>query len=115
DRLVRDFSINSSQDLDERIMYNPTLLGKYKNLDLTYLPRGSAFALLDVLRVLNTSKKRIRIVSMADFNAADLKTSHIVYLGYISGLGRLESFVFSSSALAVGGTYDELRDVASGH
>ena len=115
DRLVRDFSVNSSQDLDELIMYNPTLLGKYKDLDLTYLPRGSAFALLDVLRVMNTSKKPIRIMSMADFNAADLKNSHVVYVGYISALGRLENFVFSSSALAVGGTYDELRDIASGH
>jgi len=114
DRLVRDFSVNSSQDLDELIMYNPSLLGKYKDLDLTYLPRGSAFALLDVLRVMNTSKKSIRIMSMAEFNAADLKNNHVVYVGYISALGRLENFVFSSSALAVGGTYDELRDVASG-
>jgi hypothetical protein len=115
DRLVRDFSVNSSQDLDELIMYNPSLLGKYKDLDLTYLPRGSAFALLDVLRVMNAAKKPIRIVTMADFSTADLKNSHVVYVGYISALGRLENFVFSSSALAVGGTYDELRDVASGH
>jgi len=114
DRLVRDFRVNSSQDLDGMIMHNPSLLGKYKDLDLTYLPRGTAFALLDVLRVMNTSKKPVRIVAMVDFTAADLKNSHVVYVGYISALGRLENFVFSSSALAVGGTYDELREVASG-
>ena len=47
------------------VMYDPELLGKYMDLDLTYLPRGSAFALLDVLRVLYTSSKPVRIVSMS--------------------------------------------------
>jgi hypothetical protein len=114
DRLVRDFSVNSSRDLDELIMYEPDLLSRYMDLDLTYLPRGSAFALLDVLRVLYTAEKNVRVVSMSELNVADLKSNHVVYIGYISALDKLEDFVFGSSTLAVGETYDELRNKDTG-
>jgi hypothetical protein len=114
DRLVRNFAVNSSKDLDELMMYQPALQGRYLDLDLTYLPRGSAFALLDVLRVLYTSDKSVRVVSMSELNIADLKSNHIVYLGYLSALDKLEEFVFASSGLAVGYTYDELHDTETG-
>jgi hypothetical protein len=114
ERLVRDFAVNSSKELDELIMYDADLLGRYMDLDLTYLPRGSAFALLDVLRVVYTSDKPVRVVTMSELNVADVKSNHIVYLGFISGLDKLEDFVFASSSLAVGYTYDELRNVETG-
>lgn len=114
ERLVRDFAVNSSKELDELVMYDSELLGRYMDLDLTYLPRGSAFALLDVLRVLYTSDKPVRVVTMSELNVADVKTNHIVYLGFISGLDKLEAFVFASSSLAVGYTYDELKNVETG-
>ncbi len=113
-RLVRDFSVNSSKDLDELLMYQPDLLGKYMDLDLTYLPRGSAFALVDLLKVLYAGDKPVRVVSMSELNAADLKSNHIVYVGYLSALDKLEDFVFASSRLAVGYTYDELRNTDTG-
>ena len=71
-------------------------------------------ALLDVLRVLYTAGKPVRVVSMSEMRDVDLKSSHIVYVGYISGLGKLEDFVFASSNLAIGYTYDELRDTETG-
>jgi hypothetical protein len=114
ERLVRDFNIGSRAELDEVMRHDPKLAKKYMNLDLTYLPTGSAFALLDVLRVLYTAEKPVRVVSMSEMSDADLKSSHIVYLGYISGLGKLEDFVFASSNLAIGYTYDELRDTETG-
>jgi len=110
ERLVRDFNVGSRAELDELMKHDPKLATKYMNLDLTYLPTGSAFALVDVLRVLYTATKPVHVVSMSDMSDADLKSSHIVYLGYISGLGKLEDFVFASSSLAIGYTYDELRN-----
>ena len=56
-RLVRDFSVGSSKELDELMMNDSSLMSRYLDLDLTYLPTGSAFALLDVLRVLYTSEQ----------------------------------------------------------
>ena len=95
-------------------MYEPDLLGKYIDLDLTYLPRGSAFALVDLLKVLYAGDKSVRVVSMSELNAADLKSNHIVYVGYLSALDKLVDFVFASSRPAVGYTYDELRNNATG-
>jgi hypothetical protein len=114
ERLVREFSINSSRDLDDLMMYQPELAERYMDLDLTYLPRSAAFALRDVLRVLYTSSKSIRAISMSELNVADFKTSHVVYIGYISALDKLLDFVFASSELSVGDTFDELVDRASG-
>jgi hypothetical protein len=109
-RLVRDFNVGSSAELDELMKNDTTLMSHYMDLDLTYLPTGSAFALLDLLRVLYTSDKSVRVVSMSEMNEADLKSSHVIYVGYISALDKLEDFVFASSTLAIGYTYDELRN-----
>ena len=113
-RLVRDFSVGSSRELDELMKNDSTLMARYLDLDLTYLPTGSASALLDVLRVLYTSNKPVRVVSMSEMNEADLKSSHVIYVGYISALNKLEDFVFASSGLSIGYTYDELRNIDTG-
>jgi hypothetical protein len=113
-RLIRDFSVNSSKDLDELVMSHPDMLGKYMDLDLTYLPRGSALGLLNVLRVLYTTNKPVRVVSMSELSIADLKSNHVVYIGYLSALDKLEDFVFASSSLTIGSTYDELRNIETG-
>jgi hypothetical protein len=114
ERLVRDFSIGSRAELDALVRTDPSVAGRYLNLDLTYLPTGSAAALVEVLRVLYTSEKPVRVTSMSEMSDADLKTSHVVYLGYISALDKLEDFVFASSSLAIGYTYDELRNTETG-
>ena len=113
-RLVRDFNVGSSAELDELMKNDTTLMARYLNLDLTYLPTGSAFALLDLSRVLYTSNKPVRVVSMSEMNEADLKSSHVIYVGYLSALDKLEDFVFASSTLAIGYTYDELRNMDTG-
>jgi len=113
-RLIRDFTVNSSKDLDELVMYHPDMLGRYMDLDLTYLPRGSALGLLNVLRVLYTTNKPVRIASMSELSIADLKSNHVVYIGYLSALDKLEDFVFASSSLTIGSTYDELRNIETG-
>jgi hypothetical protein len=113
-RLIRDFTVNSSKDLDELVMSHPDMMGRYMDLDLTYLPRGSASGLLNVLRVLYTTNKPVRVVSMSELSIADLKSNHVVYIGYLSALDKLEDFVFASSSLTVGSTYDELRNIETG-
>ena len=51
---------------------------------------------------------------MSKLSVADLRDNHIVYIGYISALDLLEEFVFASSGLHVGDTYDELLVSESG-
>ena len=109
DRLVREFFINSHEDFRDHAELNPQLMQRYRNLDLTYLPAASAFALQDVVPVLGTTKP-VRVVLMSQLDANALKNSHIVYIGYISGLGMLGDRVFAASRVAPGGSYDELVD-----
>ena len=113
-RLVREFDVNSSDDLDDLFVYEPDLQANYLDLDLTYLPQGSAFALKDLLRVVYTSNKPVRVTSMSELRVADLKSHDILYVGYISALGTLMDFVFASSGLRVGESYDELLNWRTG-
>jgi hypothetical protein len=87
---------------------------RYRNLDLTYLPAASAFALQDIVPVLGTAKP-VRVVLMSQLDANALKNSHIVYIGYISGLGMLGDRVFAASRVSPGGSYDELVDTKTDH
>jgi len=109
DRLVREFFINSHEDFRDHVELNPQLMQRYRNLDLTYLPAASAFALQDVVPVLGTAKP-VRVVLMSQLDANALKNSHVVYIGYISGLGMLGDRVFAASRVSPGGSYDELVD-----
>lgn len=113
-RMIRNFSINSPGDLDEYIMQRPERAKRYIDLDLTYLPVSTATALHDVLQVLDTSHKPIRVRPMSELSAEDMRSNHIVYVGYISGLDKLLGFAFSSSGLSIGETYDQLVDLSSG-
>jgi hypothetical protein len=113
-RLVREFAVNSGKDLDDWMLLDADLRERYLDLDLTYLPRAAAFALRDLLRVLYTSDKPVRLVSMSELNVADLRSNHVIYVGYVSALDKLQDFVFASSTLAVGDTYDELLHLDTG-
>ncbi len=114
DRLVREFFINSHEDFRDHAELNPQLMQRYRNLDLTYLPAASAFALQDVVPVLGTAKP-VRVVLMSQLDANALKNSHIVYIGYVSGLGMLGDRVFAASRVSPGGSYDELVDTKTDH
>ncbi|MBS0334410.1 MAG: hypothetical protein JSS35_16705 [Proteobacteria bacterium] len=118
DRLIRQYSINSSADLDDWLMDNPKAMGRYRDLDLYYLPVGAAFALRSVVPLLSHGAARgesVRVVMASDLTPEMLKRNNIVYLGYISGLGVLRNPVFAGSRFSVGETYDELVDNAGHH
>jgi len=107
-RMVREFEINSSRDLDELFMLDPESADRYIDLELTYLPTSTAFALRDLFGVLLAADKQIRVVPSSKLDTASIRSSHVVYVGYLSGLGMLGDFVFSGSDLMIGETYDEL-------
>ena len=113
-RLVREFYINSPDDFMEQVEASPQLMARYRNLNLTYLPTATAFALQDIVPVL-TIRKPVRMLLMSDLKGSMLKNTHIVYVGYISGLGILGDSVFATSRVVPGGSYDELLDVATDH
>lgn len=111
-RLVREYGINSHEDLDEYLMQNPQAVGRWQDLDLFYLPVGAAWALRDVMPVL-AGRQDVRVVMASDLTSDMLRRNDIVYLGYLSGLSSLRDPVFAGSRFRIGDTWDELVDSAS--
>lgn len=113
-RLVRDFGIDSPTDLHALLDRRPELAERYLNLDLGYLPTSSAFALRELLPVLAAQGREVKVVMASELRLDMLKHAHVVYVGFLSGLGVLRDFTFAGSRYAIGRGYDELVDQDSG-
>jgi hypothetical protein len=113
-RLVRDFSINSRQDLEQGFIGSPERAARFADLNLGYLPTSSAQALREVLPVIMAAGKPVMLTLASELDPSTLKTTHVVYLGYLSALGMLEDMVFESSRYSIGSSYDELVDSVTG-
>jgi hypothetical protein len=107
-RMVRNFDINSSEELETLQIMEPDLAGQYYDLGLSYLPVGVASALTSIMPVLYDESDRVSVITQSQLNASDMTGNHIIYLGYISGLGVLEDQMFAASSFRLGETYDEL-------
>jgi hypothetical protein len=112
-RLVRDFAINSREDLlrAQREMENDGVL--YSDVDLRYLPISTAFALTRVMGALPDGRD-VRVSLASEVNPETFRDYDIVYVGLMSGLGALREPAFAASRFAVGETYDELVDTQTG-
>ena len=110
-RMVREFNVNSSSDLEEMQFTDFDRAENYLDLDLSYMPEGSAFALARIVPILQEGGKTVNISMMSDLTSADIRENHIVYIGYISGLEKLTDMTFSGSGLSLGRSYDELVNV----
>lgn len=116
-RLVREFDINSAFDLRQeldQIDQEASFADPRFDVGLTYLPRGSAYAIARVQEILQGTGKSPRITMMSEFSAEDLRSNHVIYIGYISGLGVLEAYTFSASQFDVGYSYDQLVNTETG-
>ncbi len=107
-RMVREFNVNSSSDLEDLRFSDIEHTENYLDLDLSYMPEGSAFALAKIVPILQDSGKTVNITMMSDLTSADIRSNHIVYIGYISALEKLTAMTFAGSGLRLGRSFDEL-------
>jgi hypothetical protein len=113
-RLVRDFNVNSRQDLEQGFLSDPARATRFADLNLGYLPTSSAQALREVLPVLVASGKHVSLTLASELDPSTIKTTHIVYIGYLSALGMLMDVAMAGSRYSFGGSYDELVDSITG-
>ncbi|PCH60729.1 MAG: hypothetical protein COC19_05545 [SAR86 cluster bacterium] len=106
--LVSDFNANSQSKLDDLPLSDVLTTQNYLDLDLSYMPLGSAFVLARLVPILQKANKQVNITMMADLSSEDTRQNHIVYVGYLAALDQLSSVVFSASGLQIGRDYDEL-------
>lgn len=109
-RLIRDFSINSKEDLAGKQWGNPKDFDKYSDVALQYLPASAAFALADLAPLIQEGRK-VQVTLSSNMPLDRLKTDDIIYVGLLSGLGPLRDPVFSTSRFAVGKSYDQILDL----
>jgi hypothetical protein len=109
-RLIREYSVNSKNDLDHYVQEHPELADRYMDVGLRYLPISTAFALRDIMVVLAPQNRRISVSKMSDIEPSSLKSADIVYIGYLSGMGMLQDLIFAGSRFSVGDSYDEVFD-----
>lgn len=107
-RMVREFNVNSSSDLEDLRFSDISKAESYLDLDLSYMPESSAFALTKIVPILEASNKPVNITMMSDLTMADIRNNHIVYIGYLSALDKLTDLMFSQSELGIGRSFDEL-------
>lgn len=112
-RLVREYNINSATDLEQYLKNHPELAARYMDLSLQYLPTSSAFALRNLMPLLepnNKSSRQVQVILASDLTPSMVKSAHIVYVGLLSGMGILRQMVFENSHFAIGDSYDEVID-----
>jgi len=107
-RMVREFDINSRDDLARLQLQSPDKARNYYNLDLSYIPVSIANAMARIMPMLNDKAGNIRVKMVSELETADLASSHIIYLGYLSGIDSLFDLLFADSGLSIGATYDQL-------
>lgn len=112
-RLVREYTVNSPEDLSQYVRDNPKRGTGYADLGLRYVPVGSASTLMNVTLALQGAKD-LRVLPVSSLTPAMLRDNNIVYIGYLSGLGILRDPTFAGSRYAIGETYDEIIDKPTG-
>lgn len=113
-RLVREFRINSKTDLARMQQADPAHYAMAEDMGLNYLPVASAYGLSGLMPILGQNGRKITVIPASQMTGDMFRSSNVVYIGLVSGMGMLEDVNFSGSGLAVGGGYDELIDLRSG-
>jgi len=115
-RMIREFAVNSPEELTFLQEMGVAGTEKYFDLNLNYIPSSTAYAVTQIMKILlqGVNPDRINIKMISEYTTADLANSHIVYLGYLSGLNSLYNLMFAGSGLTIGSTYDELSNLETG-
>lgn len=116
-RLVRDFRINSRNELEQFLKNNTNFADLYQDVGLQYLPISVAFGLQSVMPLLEPNDKspyQVQIILSSEMTPALIKSAHIIYVGLLSGMGLLHELAFAGSGFDIGESYDELVERRSG-
>jgi hypothetical protein len=112
-RLIRDFSINSKEDLVHHYRDDPKSFDRYSDVALQYLPASAAFALADLAPLIRDGRE-VQVSLASELTPDRLKSDDIIYVGLLSGMGALRDPVFAQSRFGFGESYDQIVDHKSG-
>jgi Transcriptional regulatory protein, C terminal len=113
-RLIRDFRVDSAQDLLALQEAEPDRYGNAEDVGLNYLPFSAAYGLLEVLPLLTGAGEEVTVIPASAVEPDMLNYFDVVYVGLLSGMHVLEEQSFRGSGFVPGDSYDELVDRESG-
>ncbi|MGB3794889.1 MAG: helix-turn-helix domain-containing protein [Alteraurantiacibacter sp.] len=113
-RLIRDYRVDSEQDLAALQEAEPVRYGSAEDVGLTYLPFSAAYGLQEIIPVLANADKEVEVIAASALTPDMLNRFDVVYIGLLSGMGLLEEQTFAGSNLQMGESYDEIVDRESG-
>ncbi|GAA0268929.1 hypothetical protein GCM10009127_05990 [Alteraurantiacibacter aestuarii] len=113
-RLIRDFRVNSAEDLLRMQEAEPDRFGFAEDVGLNYLPFQTGYALQALAPLLASADKPLDVIAASQLTSDMLNTNDVVYIGLLSGMGLLEEITFAQSSLRVGDSYDEIIDRETG-
>ncbi len=98
-RMIREFEINSHRELEQYAQDHPEVADRYMDLGLTYLPTAVAPALRELMPILASAGKRVRVLLASEMTPDLLTRADIVYVGYLSGMGNVTAGDFRGLAV----------------
>ncbi len=107
-RLIRDFRVNSAEDLLRMQEADPDRYAYAEDMGLNYLPFSSSYALEEIVPMLAVNGKDVSVIAASELEADMLNYFDIVYLGLLSGMHLLEDISFPESGFVIGDSYDEI-------
>jgi len=113
-RLIRDFRVNSSEDLLRLQEAEPERYGYGEDFGINYLPFSAAYGISNVAPLLEANGKSVTVIAASALESDMLNYFDVVYVGLLSGLALLEDQTFDGSGLRIGESYDELIDRETG-
>lgn len=113
-RLIRDFRVNSANDLLRMQDLQPDRFGNAEDFGLNYLPFSAAYGMQGLIPIMAANGKDVSVIAASELEPDMLNYFDVVYIGLFSGMKLLEELNFSGSTLTLGETYDELVDSKTG-
>ena len=113
-RLIRDFRVDSPEDLRLMQELEPERFGNAEDVGLNYLPFSVSYALEEIVPLLAASGKETELIAASALTPDMLNRYDVVYLGLLSGMGPLEELAFGQGGFRLGESYDEIIDRATG-
>lgn len=108
-RLVREFSVNSRDDLYQSVLVGGGGEAEVMDLGLSYLPTSTGAALAR-LAPLIANRRAVQITTSSALTPEMIKENDILYIGLFSALGPLQEAAFRGSRIGIGESFDELTD-----
>jgi len=97
-REIRDFSIASSLDFEQRLNSNQGFAESHRDFGVRYLPRALAPALKE-FSVFGSTLQDWQVITASQLDEYNIEEFNILYLGYYTALNGLAGLAFADSSL----------------